>query len=161
MKKEKIELAVCKKFVELYNKKFKKDFSGPSLSNGQPPDCITYNRNDEKDFFELEVTVASPEEAENFGRNKEYESIADLNNFNSQISRIYSDIKNGKIYDEKTKSKLTLLLQASNIEYDDEDLSKITKIIGASNIWREKFRQLGFKQIWYVSTKNIYNIFGE
>lgn len=161
-KQKEIELRVCKKFVELYNEKFPEEkLKDPWLSgkDDEFPDCETLGeRTGNK--LELEVMVASPKEMEDLQRRPRkpttYEKIRDSTNVVPDIEQLYNDIKEKKTDKYKKQSigfeDSVLLLEKAHIEYDIIEMSNFIK---KNKEWQNKGRNLGFKEIWYVSTDRI------
>jgi|GEM_PF-6744958 len=159
MDKKDVELAVCKKFVELCNNKFPHIKLEVPKRGQDPPDCTSKSQTTKK-VYGLEVMAASPEEKENLGKTYFHEILCDSTNITPKVEQICKDIKEKKEkYEPTTKLNIILLLEKSAIEYDDEEMAQIENFLKKNEKWQNNFREIGFREIWYVSTEKIFRLF--
>lgn len=167
-KKKQIELKVCQQFVKCFNSKYEKRYSEPETvpESKEPPDCISINLANSTPTYQFEVTKASPEEAKNIGRDREHEFFSEskdeYNEYLKQTTILYNILEKGKAakYSAEFKSSLIILLEGANIEYyDNGDIQIIATKIFSDGQWQKRLKKLGFKEIWYVSTKDIFQLY--
>lgn len=168
-KKRLVELKICKQFVRCFNAKYGKTYLEPQLTFNREefPDCIVNSIVNPKISYELEVTTSSPQEAKGLGKYQEYEVYREwrgeyLDGLNNIIgSQLYEILNLGKAakYPKNVKVSLILLLEGANINYEDKDIALITSRFFPADEWQKKLKMLGFKEIWYVSTKDIFKFY--
>ena len=166
-KKRLEELKVCQQFVKCFNSKYGKTYSEPELvpESKEAPDCIARDISNPKIICHFEITKSSPEEAKNMGIYSEHELFSEsqdeYSEYLKQASVLYTLLVSNKAakYSTEFKSQLIILLEGANIDYEDEDIKIIVSKIFGTRKWQEKLKKLGFKEVWYVSTKDIFKFY--
>lgn len=165
-KKKQVELKVCQKFVRCFNSKYEKRYSEPELvsENREAPDCISTDIKNPSITYQFEVTKSSPKEAENMGKDGEHEFFSEsrdeFGGYLKQAAIIYDFLKSKATkYSSKFKTSLIILLEGATIDFVDSDIEIIASKVFSDRPWQEKLKGLGFKEIWYVSTKDIFQLF--
>lgn len=165
-KKRLVELKVCRQFVKYFNYKYTKTYSEPELvdESKDAPDCISTDITNPDIIYQFEITKSSPEEAENLGKDSEHEFFYESRNehdlYSKQASVLYSILKaKSSKYSTEFKATFIILLEGASIEYEDKDIQIIVSKILNSEQWQEELKKLGFKEIWYVSIKDIFKFY--
>jgi len=167
-KKDVLEIIVCTRFITLYNvinqRRFGRPWNHKQLPGlKDPPDCVSFDQSSNSQF-QLEVTTSSPEE-------KEENALKDPPEFDGSYLATPEeiDIRIGKLFEIcKGKSdnykgrkidlrNLTLLLDTVFFRVTGRDLENWMGRILIKD-WQEKFRNLGFKDIWFVGLSRIYRL---
>lgn len=166
-KKKQIELRVCQQFVKYFNRKYKKRYLEPELipESEEAPDCVTSDALNPKIKHHFEITEATPDEAKNMGKDCEHEFLSEVRDEQSEYLKqafaLYSLLESRKAmkYPTLFKSQLIILLKGANIEYYDGDIETLSSKVYTDRPWQEKFRNLGFKEVWYVSTRDLFKFY--
>lgn len=158
-KKQEIELAVAKAFVDYYNSNFGKDFVKPVLGE-DPPDCISYSASDPKTTLKMEVMKSSPDETASLNKTHFYEITLSLNEMSDQLKELAQDVKRRKAYEPNFSRELVLLLEQATIHFgsDDKDMVWYLKELRTQGV-QKQFADLGYKEIWYVTPKKSYKFY--
>ena len=138
------ELKIATVYIKERNKRLNADFGEP-YEGGDPPDAISENGKGRK--LSMEVVKFDPEF---------WGTLLKTGSHSGDVDRLQSlmetlKVKAAKEYDPKFRSKLVLLLQGNML--GDDYFEKYEKAFIEIPSNRRALERLGFKEIWYVSTK--------
>lgn len=136
------ELKVAAIYVKEANSRFNETFEEP-VHGENPPDATSKNKCDE--ILNIEITTFDPNSTGKLLKNKFIEGVVDP--LKSLIETILK--KRDKMYDPEFKKKLVLLLDGDAIsdEYFEDYEKNFSDLVGNRN----SLKNLGFKEIWYIT----------